>query len=90
MFESIEILIVLAIFVVAILYSSVGHDCASDYLAVMALLAVTPGTSRPAALVLISSSPQSPSYSFIAPDISIRKFFCRSRRLRFRWLSSAE
>ncbi len=52
MFESIEILIVLAIFVVAILYSSVGHGGASGYLAVMALLAVAPDVTRPAALVL--------------------------------------
>ena len=52
MFESIEILIVLAIFVVAILYSSVGHGGASGYLAVMALLAVAAGVTRPAALVL--------------------------------------
>jgi uncharacterized membrane protein YfcA len=52
MFESIEILIVLAIFAVAILYSSVGHGGASGYLAVMALLAVAPGVTRPAALVL--------------------------------------
>jgi len=50
--EAFEILIVFAIFVVAILYSSVGHGGASGYLAVMALLAVAPGVTRPAALVL--------------------------------------
>ena len=37
-----EILIVLAVFLVAVLYSSVGHGGASGYLAVMALLAVAP------------------------------------------------
>jgi hypothetical protein len=46
------VLIVLAIFVVAILYSSVGHGGASGYLAVMALLAVAPEITRPTALVL--------------------------------------
>jgi uncharacterized membrane protein YfcA len=46
------VLIMLAIFVVAILYSSVGHGGASGYLAVMALLAVAPEITRPTALVL--------------------------------------
>jgi uncharacterized protein len=50
--EAIEILIILAIFVVAILYSSVGHGGASGYLAVMALLAVSPSVTRPTALIL--------------------------------------
>ena len=50
--EHAEILIVLAIFVVAILYSSVGHGGASGYLAVMALLAVAPEITRPTALML--------------------------------------
>lgn len=46
------ILILLAIFVVAVLYSSVGHGGASGYLAVMALLAVAPEVTRPTALAL--------------------------------------
>ena len=46
------LLIIVAIFIVAILYSSVGHGGASGYLAVMALLAVPPEQTRPAALVL--------------------------------------
>lgn len=46
------ILVILAIFIVAILYSSVGHGGASGYLAVMALLAVAPEITRPTALVL--------------------------------------
>ena len=50
--ESTTILVILAIFVVAILYSSVGHGGASGYLAVMALLAVAPEVTRPTALVL--------------------------------------
>jgi uncharacterized membrane protein YfcA len=50
--ETAQLLIILAIFAVAILYSSVGHGGASGYLAVMALLAVTPSVTRPTALVL--------------------------------------
>ncbi len=46
------IFIILAIFIVAILYSSVGHGGASGYLAVMAFLAVAPEVTRPTALVL--------------------------------------
>ncbi len=45
-------IILLAIFIVAILYSSVGHGGASGYLAVMALWAVDPAITRPTALVL--------------------------------------
>lgn len=49
---SIEFVIIAAVFVVAVLYSSVGHGGASGYLAVMAFLAVAPGVTRPTALVL--------------------------------------
>ena len=47
-----QILIVAAVFAVAVLYSSVGHAGASGYLAVMALLSVAPNVTRPTALVL--------------------------------------
>ncbi len=47
-----EILIVFAILVVAILYSSVGHGGASGYLTVMAFLAVAPNVTKPTALIL--------------------------------------
>jgi hypothetical protein len=47
-----EVLIILAVFVVAVLYSSVGHGGASGYLAVMAVLAVAPEVTRPTALLL--------------------------------------
>lgn len=47
-----ESTVILAIFVVAVLYSSVGHGGASGYLAVMAFLAVAPEVTRPTALVL--------------------------------------
>src|SRR4051794_19946155 len=45
-------LIIGAVFVVAVLYSSVGHGGASGYLAVMAFLSVAPEVTRPTALVL--------------------------------------
>jgi uncharacterized protein len=44
--------IIVAVFLVAIMYSSVGHGGASGYLAVMAFLAVAPEVTRPTALVL--------------------------------------
>ena len=47
-----DLLIILAIFIVAVLYSSVGHGGASGYLAVMAFFAVTPEVTRPTALTL--------------------------------------
>jgi len=50
--ETAALLIIVAIFVVAVLYSSVGHGGASGYLAVMALLSVPPVQTRPSALVL--------------------------------------
>jgi uncharacterized membrane protein YfcA len=40
------------IFLIAILYSSVGHGGASGYLAFMALVGLSPEFMRPAALVL--------------------------------------
>lgn len=47
-----QLVVILAIFVVAMLYSSVGHGGASGYLAVMALFAVAPEITKPTALVL--------------------------------------
>ncbi len=41
-----------AIFVVAVLYSSVGHAGASGYIAVMSLFGLAPGFIKPTALVL--------------------------------------
>lgn len=49
---TIEFAIIAAIFIVAVLYSSVGHGGASGYLAVMAFFAVAPEVTRPTALVL--------------------------------------
>jgi uncharacterized protein len=47
-----QIIIVFAIFAVALLYSSVGHAGASGYLAVMALFAIAPEITKPTALIL--------------------------------------
>ncbi len=44
--------IILAIFIVAVLYSSVGHGGASGYLAVVAFLGIAPEIAKPTALVL--------------------------------------
>lgn len=52
MFEPTEGLVILALFVVALLYSSVGHGGASGYLAAMAFLSVAPNVTKPTALVL--------------------------------------
>lgn len=51
---SVEQLLILlpAFFVIACLYTSVGHAGASGYLAAMALLAIAPATMRPTALAL--------------------------------------
>lgn len=45
-------LLTIGIFVIAILYSSVGHAGASGYIAVMSLLSVAPASIKPTALVL--------------------------------------
>ncbi len=50
--ETSAILIIVAIFAVALMYSSVGHGGASGYLAVMAFMGVMPEVTRPTALVL--------------------------------------
>ena len=50
--EPTTLVIILAIFIVAVLYSSVGHGGASGYLAVMAFMGVMPEVTRPTALVL--------------------------------------
>ncbi len=50
--EGFEVLILAAIFLVAVLYSSVGHGGGSGYLAVMAFFAVAPNVTKPTALAL--------------------------------------
>jgi uncharacterized protein len=46
------LILAVAFFTAAVLYSSVGHAGASGYLAAMALLGMAPATMRPTALVL--------------------------------------
>lgn len=46
------VLLTLGIFLVALLYSSVGHAGASGYIAVMSLLSMAPASIKPTALVL--------------------------------------
>src|SRR5712691_11475124 len=48
----ITLLIALLIFVVAVLYSTVGHAGASGYLAAMALFGLAPAVMKPTALTL--------------------------------------
>ncbi len=52
MFELSAVSIIAAIFLVAVLYSSVGHGGASGYLAVLALFGVAASVTRPTSLVL--------------------------------------
>jgi uncharacterized membrane protein YfcA len=47
-----HLLALLLFFLIAVLYSSVGHAGASGYLAVMALLSFAPETIKPTSLVL--------------------------------------
>jgi uncharacterized protein len=47
-----QILIIFAVFLVAVLYSSVGHGGASGYLAVMAFFVIAPEITKPTALIL--------------------------------------
>jgi uncharacterized membrane protein YfcA len=47
-----DLILAVAFFLVATLFSSVGHAGASGYLAVMGLLGVVPGVMRPTALAL--------------------------------------
>lgn len=47
-----DVLLLAAVFVTAMLYSSVGHGGASGYLAVMSLLRAPPALMRPTALLL--------------------------------------
>lgn len=52
MLETSAIFIIFAVFLIAILYSSVGHGGASGYLAALALFGVAASVTRPTALVL--------------------------------------
>ena len=49
---SVLLLLALGIFIIAVLYSSVGHAGASGYIAVMSLMSLSPEFIKPAALTL--------------------------------------
>ena len=57
-------LLAAAVFMVAILYSSVGHGGASGYIAALALFSVTPAAFKPTALVLNILVAAIATYSF--------------------------
>jgi uncharacterized membrane protein YfcA len=50
--ESLILALTTAVFLVALLYSSVGHAGASGYIAVMSLLSLAPAEIKPIALAL--------------------------------------
>jgi uncharacterized membrane protein YfcA len=50
--ENMDIFFLLSLFIIAYLYSSVGHGGASGYLALMALFSIEPGLMRSSALFL--------------------------------------
>ena len=52
MMEAGLVMMIMAIFAAAVLYSSVGHGGASGYLAVMALAGLAPGDMKPAVLTM--------------------------------------
>lgn len=61
---SLLILLLIAILIVAILYSSVGHGGASGYIAVLALFSVVPAAFKPTALILNILVATVATYSF--------------------------
>ena len=64
MTHSLLIPLLIAILVVAVLYSSVGHGGASGYIATLALFSVAPGAFKPTALVLNLLVAAIATYSF--------------------------
>ena len=67
---------VAGIFVVAILYSSVGHAGASGYIAIMSLLSLSPAVIKPTALALNILVASIATYQFVrAGHFSWRLFW---------------
>ena len=87
-----QILIVLAVFLVAVLYSSVGHGGASGYLAVMAFLAVAPTGDAPDGFGFkFFCRRRSPSFQFYRAGIfRLENFSAVCRGFAFRLLFWAE
>jgi hypothetical protein len=69
------LLVFLLFFLIAILYSSVGHAGASGYLAIMALLSFTPDTIKTTSLILNSVVAIIASIRFIKEGCFDRKIF---------------
>ncbi len=74
-----------AIFVVAFLYSCVGHARASGYIAVMSLFSLAPAVIKPTALTLTFLWPASAPGSFSARGIFRGARSGRSLHWPFRW-----
>lgn len=62
-------------FIVAIVYSSIGHAGASGYLAIMALLSYAPESIKPTSLVLNITVASIASFKFISEGYFDRKIF---------------
>lgn len=62
-------------FIVAVLYSSIGHAGASGYLAIMALLSFAPESIKPTSLVLNIIVATIASYRFISQGYFDRRIF---------------
>jgi uncharacterized protein len=71
-----EMLVIVAVFVVAVLYSSVGHAGASGYLAIMTLLGVSALQTRPTALILNIFVAAIASFQFYRAKFFDWKIFC--------------
>jgi len=70
-----EVLAALLFFLIAVLYSSVGHAGASGYLAVMALLSFAPETIKPVSLTLNILVASITSYQFIRKGFFDKRLF---------------
>ncbi|MBP9069884.1 MAG: sulfite exporter TauE/SafE family protein [Bacteroidia bacterium] len=75
MSESLFIIALLLFFIIAALYSSIGHAGASGYLAVMALLSFAPESIKPTSLILNIVVAAIASYKFIKEGYFDRRIF---------------
>src|SRR5512133_1926552 len=64
-----------AVFVIAVLYSMVGHGGASGYIAVMSIVSLSPAVIRPTALILNIIVASVASFSFIRAGQFNRRLF---------------
>jgi hypothetical protein len=75
MSESLFIIALKLFFIIAALYSSIGHAGASGYLAVMALLSFAPESIKPTSLILNIVVAAIASYKFIKEGYFDRRIF---------------